>query len=94
MSPEFARAIDPIFLHVLSTMERVAANQPVDPQQVHTEVQAKLRQAEQRLQQGSHRDVWELARYALCAWIDDLMINRNWEGQRWWENHKMEFQFF
>ncbi|MCA9132812.1 MAG: DotU family type IV/VI secretion system protein [Planctomycetales bacterium] len=94
MSPEFASAVDPIFLHVLSTMEQVAANQQVDAQQLHFELQTQLRQAEERLQLGGQKEVWDLARYALCAWIDDLMITRTWEGQQWWENHKLEFQFF
>ena len=94
MSPEFASAVDPVFLHVLSTMDQIAANQRLDPQQVHSEIQARLRQAEERLHQAGNRDVWDLSRYALCAWIDDLMITRRWEGQQWWENHKLEFQYF
>ncbi len=94
MSPEFATAVDPIFLHVLSTMEQVAAHQRVEPRQVQTEIQAKLRGAEERLSQGATRESWELARYALCAWIDDVMINANWDGGGWWENHKLEFQYF
>ncbi len=94
MSPEFASAVDPIFLHVLDTLERLSANHSLDPQQVHMEVQTSLRQAEERLQHGGNQDVWQLARYAFCAWIDDLMITRAWQGQHWWENHKLEFQFF
>jgi len=94
MSPEFANAVDPIFLQVLSTMEQVAAHQRVEPRQVQAEVQAKLRGAEERLAHGAGREAWELARYALCAWIDDVMINSNWDGGGWWENHKLEFQYF
>lgn len=94
MSPDFAAAIDPIFLHVLSTMEQVAAHQRVEPRQVLAEVQAKLRSAEERLAQAGTRESWELARYAVCAWIDDVMINANWDGGGWWENQKLEFQYF
>ncbi len=94
MSPEFANAVDPIFLYVISTMEQVAAHQRVEPRQLQAEVQAKLRGAEERLSQGTTRESWELARYALCAWIDDVMINANWDGGGWWENHKLEFQYF
>lgn len=94
MSPEFAEAVDPIFLHVIGAMDLVANHQRVDPTSLHSAIQVKLRQAEDRLQHGENREVWQLARYALCAWIDDLMINTSWEGQRWWENHTLEFQFF
>ena len=94
MSPDFATAVDPIFLHVVATMEQIAAHQRVEPRQVQAEVQAKLRSAEERLAHTTYREAWELARYALCAWIDDLMINANWDGGGWWENHKLEFQYF
>ncbi len=94
MSPEFATAIDPVFLQVIAAMESLSRQDHVDASALHSQITVRLRQAEDLLQHGENRDVWQLARYALCAWIDDVMITMNWEGQRWWENHKLEFQFF
>ncbi len=94
MTPEFAQAVDPIFLEVVAVLDRIATNQPQDAMQVHARLQTELRQAEERLPPTVQRDVWDFARYAICAWIDDVMITRRWEGQQWWENHKLEFHFF
>ena len=47
--------------------------------------------AETRL--GSRPD-WELAKYALVALVDDLLIEAPWEGRSWWEENRLEFQLF
>lgn len=94
MSPEFASAVDPIFLHVIGSLERIRNGDRIDPQQLQANTQAKVRMAAEALQSGPLNEAWRLAMYGLCAWIDDVMINLSWEGQRWWENHKLEFQFF
>lgn len=94
MSPEFAAAVDPIFLKVLRAWERIQLHADLDPTSLHSQLLVGIREADDRLRSGSQQDAWDLARYALCAWIDDLMINRAWSGQRWWENNKLEFQLF
>ena len=93
MTPQFANAVDPIFLKVLSVLD-TAANVRTDPESLHHEMQSKLRQAEDKLQTGSWPQVWEQARYGLCAWIDDVLTNKPWDGQRWWQENKLEFHFF
>lgn len=93
MTPHFARAVDPIFLRVLSVLD-VAAAQTVDPESLHLEMQAKLQKAEGEMMQPPWSAVWEQARYALCAWIDDVLTNKPWDGQRWWQENKLEFHFF
>ena len=94
MSPEFAAAVDPIFLKVLRAWERIQLHADLDPTALHSQLLVAIREADDRLHAGHQRDAWDLARYALCAWIDDLMINRAWSGQHWWENNKLEFQIF
>ncbi len=93
MTPLFANAIDPIFLRVIGVLELGNA-QRTDPEALHHELQAKLRQAEDRLQTGPWPKVWEQARFGLCAWIDDVLTNKPWDGQRWWQENKLEFHFF
>jgi type VI secretion system protein ImpK len=93
MTPQFANAVDPIFLRVLSVLD-TASNARTDPESLHHEMQSKLRQAEDKLQTGSWPLVWEQARYGLCAWIDDVLTNKPWDGQRWWQENKLEFHFF
>jgi type VI secretion system protein ImpK len=35
-----------------------------------------------------------LAKYALVAWIDDMLIEAPWDGRNWWENNSLEFAYF
>lgn len=94
MSPEFALAVDPIFLKVLRAWERIQMHTDVSHTELHSQLLVGLREADDQLRIGQFQEAWDLAEYALCAWIDDLMINRPWSGQHWWENNKLEFQLF
>lgn len=94
MTPEFAQAVDPIFLTVLRAWERIQMHADISHTALHTELLTGIREADDRLRSAGFQEARELARYALCAWIDDLMINRPWSGQHWWENNKLEFQLF
>ena len=91
MSPEFSSAVDPIFSYVLSTMDEIEGGKTPLAEDVSSRVRGLIDQAEQRLGQ---RDDWQLAKYALVAWVDDLFIEAPWEGRAWWENNRLEFQFF
>ncbi len=91
MSPEFSAAVDPIFTQVLSVIDKIEAGQTPSPEDVNTQIRGLIDQAENRLGQ---RPDWELAKYALAAWVDDLLIEAPWEGRRWWEQNRLEFQLF
>ena len=91
MSPEFAAAVDPVFLHVLSVLDRVSQGRPLAPQEEHDAVLNWLRQAEAQL---GNRPDWELAKFALVAWIDDRFIEADWQGRSWWKENALEVEIF
>jgi type VI secretion system protein ImpK len=91
MSPDFAAATDPIFLHVLGFLDRAGQSRTLSPQEERTAVQNYLRSAEAQLGQ---RPDWELAKYALVAWIDDMLIESPWEGRSWWKENALEVEVF
>ncbi|TWU45182.1 hypothetical protein Q31b_03530 [Novipirellula aureliae] len=91
MSPEFAAAVDPIITYVLSVMDEVEAGRTPSPEDVSTRVRGLLDQSENKLGQRSD---WELAKYALIGWVDDLLIEAPWDGRVWWEQNRLEFQLF
>ena len=91
MSPNFAQAVDRIFLPVLGLLDRLQRNEAVTPQEERTRLRLCFDQADATLGQSSD---WQLARYALAAWIDDLLIEAPWEGRQWWEENALEVEFF
>lgn len=91
MSPEFSTAVDPVFTYVLSVMEEIEDGRTPAVEDISSQVRGLLDQAENRLGQ---RPDWELAKYGLVAWVDDLLIEAPWEGRTWWEQNRLEFQLF
>jgi type VI secretion system protein ImpK len=42
---------------------------------------------------GAGRD-WQLTRYALVAWIDEMLVEASWSHRDWWSNNVMERELF
>ncbi|MCH5372794.1 MAG: DotU family type IV/VI secretion system protein [Planctomycetes bacterium] len=91
MTPEFAAAIDPVFLHVLGVLDRISRNESLSAPEEHNAVMNWLRQAEGQLGQ---RTDWELAKFAMVAWIDDMLIEAPWDGRLWWKENALEVEIF
>lgn len=91
MTPQFAEAVDPIVLAVLELLERIGRSESIVSQAERTYIQNRFHEAE--AQMGEKRS-WNLAKYALTAWIDDVLIEAPWDGRDGWENNSLEFAYF
>lgn len=91
MTPTFAEAIDPLILAVLEQLDRIERGESLVPQSERTYLQNRFNDAEAKL--GTRRE-WQLAKYALASWIDDMLIEAPWQGRDWWENNSLEFAYF
>jgi type VI secretion system protein ImpK len=91
MTPRFAEAVDPIFLYVVALLDRIGAAEELDPSEQRLQIRNRIDRAESKLGQSPD---WELAKYALVAWIDEVLIEAPWEGRRWWEEKSLEFDLF
>lgn len=91
MTPEFSSAVDPVFVHVLELLERIGRGEDPPATEERARIRGWIDQAEARLGQ---REDWKLAKYALVAWIDDLLIDAPWEGRGWWRENALEVEMF
>ena len=91
MSPTFSTAIDPVFEHVLNLLERIEKNEAKSPQEERQAIMNRLSNSDAQL---GNRQGWDLAKYALVSWIDEVLINAPWPGQRWWLENSLEFVLF
>ena len=67
---------------------------PPNPREVWTHLRDKLRKAELELS-PNHGRAWELAKFALSAWIDEVLrSNEQWSQNKWLQNNFMEFENF
>jgi type VI secretion system protein ImpK len=91
MTPRFSKAVDPIFTHVIRTLDRIERHQDITPQHEQHEILSRIEKAEADL--GGSAE-WHLAKYAIVAWIDDAMIFAEWPGNRWWQENPLEVQLY
>jgi type VI secretion system protein ImpK len=91
MTPKLAQAVDPIFIHVLDLLEQIKGDVHPSPQEERLKVCALLDQAEAILGGGPE---WELCKYAIVSWIDEMLVDTPWSGQEWWANNVLEVELF
>jgi type VI secretion system protein ImpK len=92
MTPDFARAVDPVFDYVLRALERIESGHDPEPDYTQGRIVTAIERAEATL--GEANDEWQKAKFALVCWIDDLMVNAPWAGRDWWVNNILEFKMF
>ncbi len=91
MRPEFAKAVDPIFEHVLRLLDRIDQNELVSPEEEMHRVKAMVDRADATM--GAGRE-WQLAKAGLIYWIDEVLIQAPWEGRNFWYEACLERQYF
>lgn len=92
MTPKFAAVVDPFILAVLDLQKRISVDSSViEPDFEHQQLCDRINEADARM---GDSDDWQLAKYALVAWTDDVMIDTPWEGSQWWRMKPLEVQFF
>src|SRR5690349_3981182 len=91
MRPKFAIAVDRVFSTVLDLLQRIERGETGSPEDERTRIQAALSRSENEIGQGLE---WELAKYALVAWTDEVLIDASWEGCSWWKEHALEWEHF
>ncbi len=91
MRPDFAKAVDPIFLATLGFVERIEQSDRLVAADERATLLRKIDDAEVQLGKTPE---WELAKYAICAWIDALLIDAPWQGKGWWKENALEKKYF
>lgn len=87
MTPRFASAVDPVFRRGLMLLERIQRGDALDAAEEQQHLLATLEHGS--IMAGGSPD-WELARYALVSWLDELLVDSPWSGQDWWSNNVLE----
>jgi type VI secretion system protein ImpK len=91
MTPEFAAAVDRVFLHALRLLERIGRGEDPPAEDERLRIRGWMDQSEGQL---GGRDDWKLAKYALVSWIDEVLIDAPWSGSGWWYENPLEVEIF
>jgi type VI secretion system protein ImpK len=76
---------------MLGLLDRIGRDESPPVKEERLRIRGWIDQAEAILGQ---RPDWQLAKYALVAWIDDLLIEAPWEGRSWWKENALEVEVF
>lgn len=91
MSAQLSRVADPILELGVSLLERIEGNLPVDYEREYANLLELFARADAL--RGEDQS-WQLARYALAVWIDEICLSLPWDGAAWWQNNILEMKFF
>ncbi len=92
MTPKFSAAVDLVFQHVLDLLERIGNGENPSLQDERLKIRSRLDNAEAKLGRGQD---WQLAKYALVAWIDEMLIvDAPWKDREAWNENKLEWEIF
>jgi type VI secretion system protein ImpK len=92
MTPDFSKIVDPIILSGLALLERIERNQHEPITVEYESIKKQIDRGDQQF--GAMSTDWQLAKYALVAWLDEQLISFPWEGREWWTNHILERHYF
>lgn len=77
--------------HVVGDGGREAASY----EQVRGNMQRLIAQGETHLEKEDFsREDYDLARFAVFAWIDEAVLSSNWEGRHQWQREQLQRQYY
>lgn len=93
MTSDFGKRVYPVIRYVIGVLEQVRRRAPNTPRsdEVASALKTLLSQFDV---EGARRNEFDLAKRALVYWIDEVLINSDWQDAAWWSDHTMERHFF
>jgi len=84
----------PVIAYMLYFLKTVGRQQPLYDQ-VKADVSRLLTQAEEAVRKGlvSPED-FEAGRFAVCAWIDEAILNSNWPQKQQWQREQLQRLYY
>ncbi len=83
-----------LMAYVALLLRKDSGNQP-DYETVRRDVQRLIGQSESDMGKGGiNPGDYDMARFAVFAWIDEAIMNSDWEGKRMWQKALLQRQYY
>lgn len=93
MQGSFEAKVVPLTLYVLSVMERIRSSAGASPEQ--DEVRPRLKNYLGQFNvRGPQEEDFALAKTAMVYWIDELLVNSEWEFASQWRDNPLEREIY
>ena len=74
---------------------RTAATKQPPFDQVKVDIQRLMSESEDRFRQGSFsQEDYDLARYAICAWVDEAILSSLWNEKSRWQGEQLQRLYY
>jgi type VI secretion system protein ImpK len=95
MTDPFASLISPVFQQVIDLQARLEAGESPRWEAERGQLLAALEEADRKASISTRlAHDFELARYALVYWIDEILINSPWAHALEWRQHILEWEIY
>lgn len=93
MTNDFGQRVYPVIRYVLNVLKQVRAAEQDAPgaNEVASRLKTLLSQFDV---EGARSNEFDLAKRALVYWIDEVLINSEWEDANWWSDNTLERHFY
>lgn len=79
----------------ITFVTRNGAGAPLSYEQVRANVQRLIAQSEACLEKGRFSvEDFNLARFAVFAWVDEMILASQWEGRQQWQREQLQRQYY
>ncbi len=76
-------------------LKRVLSSENPPADELRAKIENLLAKGEQALKAtGTGEDTVRLSRFALCAWIDEMLMNASWKGREQWSRGLLQTKYF
>lgn len=84
----------PVIAYLLYFLKTVDKEQPLYDQ-VKADISRLLAQAEEGVRKGLVApEDFEAGRFAICAWIDEALLNSNWQYKQQWQREQLQRLYY
>lgn len=95
MNDAFAELVGPIFQHVIDFQDRLEQGDHPALEAEREHILTLLEESTQRARTARELSAdFELAKYALVYWIDEVLINSTWTHAEAWRKQILEWDFY
>ncbi|MBN2254537.1 MAG: DotU family type IV/VI secretion system protein [Deltaproteobacteria bacterium] len=74
---------------------KTAVEENPDASAVEQDYAILFKRSEDKMKEGKFEcEAWDSARFALCAWIDEMVMCSSWEGQSAWVHRQLQRMYY
>ena len=75
----------------ITFVTRSSENVPIPYEQVRSNMQRLIAKSEANLESGQFtQEDFNLARFAVFAWVDESILSSSWEGRQQWQREQLQ----